>query len=61
MQSWRIWKTANVLRLRLPVSYLTAVGGHLLVLDQNEGFSIRSVPATGTWTVSITVDRKDAY
>jgi hypothetical protein len=33
-------------------------GQHPLVLAQNEGFSIRSVavPATGTWTVSITVD-----
>jgi hypothetical protein len=33
-------------------------GQHPLVLAQNEGFSIRSVavPATGTWTVSISVD-----
>ena len=33
-------------------------GEHPLVLAQNEGFSIRSVavPATGTWTASITVD-----
>lgn len=33
-------------------------GEHPLVLAQNEGFSIRSVavPATGTWTVSITID-----
>ena len=33
-------------------------GEHPLVLAQNEGFSIRSVavPATGTWTVGITVD-----
>ena len=35
-----------------------ADGEHPLVLAQNEGFSIRSVaiPATGTWTASITVD-----
>lgn len=33
-------------------------GEHPLTLVQNEGFSIRSVavPATGTWTASITVD-----
>lgn len=33
-------------------------GQHPLALVQNEGFSIRSVavPATGTWTASITVD-----
>lgn len=33
-------------------------GEHPLVLAANEGFSIRSVavPATGTWTVSLTVD-----
>lgn len=33
-------------------------GEHPLVLGQNEGFSIRSVavPATGTWTASVTVD-----
>lgn len=42
-----------------------ADGEHPLVLAQNEGFSIRSVaiPATGTWTASITVDwaETDAY
>lgn len=33
-------------------------GEHPLTLVQNEGFSIRSVavPATGTWTISVTVD-----
>lgn len=33
-------------------------GEHPLALVQNEGFSIRSVavPATGTWTVGVTVD-----
>jgi hypothetical protein len=54
--------TASLNGLILPPTLLyeskASDGDHPLCLVQNEGFSIRSVavPATGTWTMTVTID-----
>jgi hypothetical protein len=39
------------------MSFIKDPGSHPMLLAQNEGFMIRStVPATGTWAFSVTVE-----